>query len=71
MLGNPGMPVLHSVMSFHAASAVSLAGNALRRSAGSSCTTPPETRELPMVATISDLGSAAKGYVAQPHGRLR
>jgi hypothetical protein len=34
------------VMSFHASSAVTLAISALRRSPGSSCTTPPGTRGL-------------------------
>jgi hypothetical protein len=33
-------------MSFQASSAVGLVNNALRRSAGNSCTTPPGTRGL-------------------------
>ena len=41
------------VMSFQAASAVSLPLNASRRSAGSSCTTPPGTCGLLMEATIT------------------
>ena len=58
------------VMSVQASSAVGLAASALRRSAGSLCTTPPGSRALPMRRRYpNDRGRSASRAVVTPGGR--